>query len=168
MNRAHSAKEAQECLSEAVRYFDNITLDLIYGIPGMDEQKWMRNIQIALSYNIPHISSYALTVEPKTALHSLISRGLVASVDEAMAQKHFEILVDVLESAGFKHYEFSNFGKEGYFSRNNTAYWLGTLYLGIGPSDIVMMEKQGAGMLLITVNILIVFEKVLYHHKLKT
>ena len=134
MNRAHSAKEAQECLSEAVRYFDNITLDLIYGIPGMDEQKWMRNIQIALSYNIPHISSYALTVEPKTALHSLISRGLVASVDEAMAQKHFEILVDVLESAGFKHYEFSNFGKEGYFSRNNTAYWLGTLYLGIGPS----------------------------------
>lgn len=134
MNRAHNANEAKKCLEEATTYFDNISLDLIYGIPGMSNEKWIQNIETALSFDIPHISSYALTVEPKTALHSLIQKGIIAPPEDEVAQEHFEILVEKLEEAGFIHYELSNFGKENYFSKNNSSYWLGKKYLGIGPS----------------------------------
>ena len=134
MNRAHNAGEALKCLEEAVTYFDNISVDLIYGIPGMDNAKWQQNVQMALDLGIPHISSYALTVEPKTALKKLIQTGIVAAPNDEVAQEHFMVLVDLLESNGFIHYELSNFGKEGYFSKNNSAYWLGKKYLGIGPS----------------------------------
>lgn len=134
MNRAHNAGEALKCLQEAVPYFDNISVDLIYGIPGMDNAKWQQNVQTALDLGIPHISSYALTVEPKTALKKLIQTGKVAAPNDEVAQEHFILLVDLLESNGFIHYELSNFGKEGYFSKNNSAYWLGKKYLGIGPS----------------------------------
>lgn len=134
MNRAHNAGEALKCLQEAVTYFDNISVDLIYGIPGMDNAKWQQNVQTALDLGIPHISSYALTVEPKTALKKLIQTGKVAAPNDEVAQEHFMLLVDLLESNGFIHYELSNFGKEGYFSKNNSAYWLGKKYLGIGPS----------------------------------
>ena len=134
MNRAHDSKEAKESLSLASRYFDNISVDLIYGIPGLTDQQWKQNIANALSYNIPHISSYALTVEPKTALESLIKKGKIKNVDEDLAQKQFYILLEELEKVNFVHYELSNFGKEGFFSKNNTAYWLGKSYLGIGPS----------------------------------
>ena len=134
MNRAHNSVEAKKCLELATRYFENISLDLIYGIPGMTNEKWLQNIETALSFGIPHISSYALTVEPKTALHKLIQTGKVASPNDEVAHAHFLILVETLEANGFVHYELSNFGKENYFSRNNSAYWLGKKYLGIGPS----------------------------------
>ncbi|RIV43113.1 radical SAM family heme chaperone HemW [Flagellimonas pelagia] len=134
MNRAHNAQEAENCIEEAVKHFDNITIDLIYGIPGMDHDRWKANIQKALDFRLPHISSYALTVEPKTALEKLIQKGTVPQVDDGQAQEQFHILVDVLEEHGFVNYEISNFGKPGYFSKNNTAYWQGKKYLGIGPS----------------------------------
>ncbi|TBX70634.1 radical SAM family heme chaperone HemW [Flavobacterium silvisoli] len=134
MNRAHNVEEAQKCLEIATRYFDNITIDLIYGMPNMSQEKWLQNIETALSYNIPHISSYALTVEPKTALHSFIQKGIIPKLDDELAQQHFHLLVDKLEENGFIHYELSNFGKEHYFSKNNSSYWLGKKYMGIGPS----------------------------------
>ncbi len=134
MNRAHNSAEAIECLKEATKYFDNISLDLIYGIPGMSNEKWKQNIDTALSFGIPHISSYALTVEPKTALKKLIQTGKIAKPNDEVAEAHFQILVETLEKNGFIHYELSNFGKENYFSKNNSAYWLGKKYIGIGPS----------------------------------
>ncbi len=134
MNRAHNAEEAKTCLSEAARYFDNISIDLIYGIPDLSNKEWIENIETALSFNVPHISCYALTVEPKTALASFIKKGIVKNVDDDLAQEQFHILVETLENKGFVNYELSNFGKPEYFSRNNSAYWQGKLYLGIGPS----------------------------------
>jgi len=134
MNRAHNSAEAKNCLEEATKYFDNISLDLIYGIPGMSNEKWKQNIQTALSFGVSHISSYALTVEPKTALSKLIQTGKIAKPNDDFAQEHFAILVETLEANDFIHYELSNFGKKNYFSKNNSAYWLGKKYIGIGPS----------------------------------
>ncbi len=134
MNRAHNSEEAKACLRFATQYFDNISIDLIYGIPQMSNEKWKQNIETALSYGIPHISSYALTVEPKTALKKLIETGKINAPKDEVAQAHFEILIERLENNGFIHYELSNFGKANYFSKNNSAYWLGKKYLGIGPS----------------------------------
>lgn len=134
MNRAHNANEAKLCLEEATKYFDNISIDLIYGIPDLTNDDWIENIDTALSYKIQHISSYALTVEPKTALESLIKKGVVKNVNDKLAQEQFNILIDKLEGSDFLHYELSNFGKSNYFSKNNTAYWQGKSYLGIGPS----------------------------------
>lgn len=134
MNRAHNADEALQCLKTATQYFDNISIDLIYGMPNMSIEKWRSNVNLALSINIPHISSYALTVEPKTALASLIKKGKIANTDDGLAHEHFLTLVEMLENAGFVHYELSNFGKTEYFSKNNSAYWLGKKYVGIGPS----------------------------------
>ena len=134
MHRAHDSVQAKKCLELATRYFDNISLYLIYGIPGMTNERWRQNIETALSFGIPHISSYALTVEPKTALNKLIQTGKVDAPKDEVAQEHFMILVETLEANGLVHYELSNFGKENYFSRNNSAYWLGKKYLGIGPS----------------------------------
>ena len=134
MNRAHNAEEAIKCLEMATQYFDTISLDLIYGIPGMTNEIWKKNIEIALSFGIPHISSYALTVEPKTALHKLIQTGKIEKPNDELAQEHFSILVEMLEANDFIHYELSNFGKENYFSKNNSSYWLGKKYIGIGPS----------------------------------
>jgi oxygen-independent coproporphyrinogen III oxidase len=134
MNRAHNSAEAKKSLELATKYFDNISVDLIYGIPGLTNQQWLQNIQTVLDLKIPHISSYALTVEPKTALQKMIKQGDVKQPDDAMAQEQFLLLVDTLEANDFIHYELSNFGKENYFSRNNSAYWLGKKYIGIGPS----------------------------------
>ena len=134
MNRAHNSAEAIKCLEIATKYFNNISIDLIYGVPGMSDDKWMQNVEMALSFNVPHISSYALTVEPKTALHSFIQKGIIAMPDDEVAREHFYLLVDKLEDNGFIHYELSNFGKEKYFSRNNSSYWQGKKYTGIGPS----------------------------------
>lgn len=134
MNRAHNSAEAKESLAEAARLFDNITIDLIYGIPGMTDERWRENVQTALSLGIPHVSAYALTVEPRTALRKMVDTGKIASPDDETAARHFSILTQMLADAGFVHYELSNFGKPGYFSKNNTAYWLGKKYLGIGPS----------------------------------
>jgi oxygen-independent coproporphyrinogen-3 oxidase len=134
MNRAHNAEEAKKCLEIATQHFDNISIDLIYGIPNMSNEKWLKNIEIALSFNVPHISSYALTVEPKTALHTFIQKGIIPQPDDEVAAAHFQILVDKLSEKEFIHYELSNFGKENYFSKNNSSYWLGKKYIGIGPS----------------------------------
>jgi len=134
MNRAHNAKEAEDCVSEALKHFDNISIDLIYGIPGMTNERWKQNITKALSFGIPHISSYALTIEPKTALANFIQKGIVPPVEDEVAQEHFNILLEEMEMAGFESYEISNFGKPGYFSKNNTAYWQQKKYIGIGPS----------------------------------
>jgi oxygen-independent coproporphyrinogen-3 oxidase len=134
MNRAHNANEAKACLAEATKYFDNISIDLIYGIPGLSNERWQKNIEAVLSLDIPHISSYALTVEPKTTLKKLIQTGKIAEPNDEVAQEQFQILVDLLQANGFIHYELSNFGKPNYFSKNNSAYWLGKKYLGIGPS----------------------------------
>ena len=134
MNRAHNAKEAKSSLSLAIRYFDNITIDLIYGIPNMSNQRWKENLQIAFGFGINHISSYALTVEPKTALASFIKQGKYPNTDETVAKAHFDILVAETTKNGFIHYEISNFGKPNYFSKHNTSYWQGKKYIGIGPS----------------------------------
>ncbi|WP_373516233.1 radical SAM family heme chaperone HemW [Pricia sp.] len=134
MNRAHSAEEAENSIRQAKKYFDTISIDLIYGIPDMSNARWKQNIEKALSFDIPHISSYALTVEPNTALANFIKKGIVKNVDDEVAEVHFHILSETLEAAGFESYEISNFGKQGYFSRNNTAYWQQKKYIGIGPS----------------------------------
>ena len=134
MNRAHSAEEAKKCLEEATAQFDNITIDLIYGIPNMSLEKWDENLQMAFNFGVNHISSYALTVEPKTALDSFIKKGTYPPIDENLALQHFNHLITETEKKGFIHYEISNFGKQDYFSKHNTSYWQGKSYLGIGPS----------------------------------
>ncbi len=92
MNRAHNSKEAKECLSMATRYFDNITVDLIYGVPNMSNERWKENLQIAFDFGVNHISSYALTVEPKTVLDSFVKNGKYPAPDETVAKEHFDIL----------------------------------------------------------------------------
>jgi len=144
MNRAHNAKEAKRCLQLATQYFDNISLDLIYGIPNSTNTEWLDNIQTALSFGVPHISSYALTVEPKTALASFIAKGVIDNVDDDLAHEQFHILIEQLNQAGFDHYELSNFGKKGFYSKNNSAYWLSKPYLGIGPSAHSFNGEQRA------------------------
>ncbi|MDO3693403.1 radical SAM family heme chaperone HemW [Wenyingzhuangia sp. chi5] len=134
MNRAHSSQEVKQCLQTATQYFDNITIDLMYGIPGLSNEEWKQNIQQALDFGISHISSYALTVEEGTALDNFIKKGKYPAIDESLAAQHFDILVDTLIQAGFDHYEISNFGKPNFYSKHNTSYWLGKWYLGFGPS----------------------------------
>ncbi|WP_027065064.1 radical SAM family heme chaperone HemW [Maribacter sp. Hel_I_7] len=134
MNRAHNALEAEKCLQLASEYFDNISIDLIYGMPNMTLERWKRNIDKALGFGIPHISSYALTVEPKTALAKFVENGLIIPATDEETQEHFNLLNEILISAGFDCYEISNFGKPGYYSKNNSAYWQQKKYIGIGPS----------------------------------
>lgn len=134
MNRVHTANQAIAFLEEATNLFENITLDLIYGIPNMSNERWIKNIEKALSFGIPHLSAYALTVEHKTALYNFIKKGKIPPTNDLQAREQFYLLKELLESEGFIHYELSNFGKEGYFSRNNTAYWQQKKYMGIGPS----------------------------------
>ena len=142
MNRAHNAQEAINCLTEATHYFKNISVDLIYGIPGLSNKQWKKNIDMVLSSGIKHISSYALTVEPKTALESLIKKGMIEDVSDLQAQEQFYILVEELSKHNFTHYELSNFAKDGAFSINNSSYWQGKSYLGIGPSAHSFDGKQ--------------------------
>lgn len=134
MNRAHNADEALASIKDSKEQFDNISIDLIYGVPGMSNERWKQNLETALSLNIPHLSCYALTVEPKTALESFIKKGIVPPVEDALAAAHYESLRKTTKKAGYENYEFSNFGKEGFHSQNNTAYWQGKPYLGVGPS----------------------------------
>ena len=142
MNRAHTSAEAKKSLSEATRHFDNITIDLIYGIQNMTNERWKENLEIAFDFGINHISSYALTVEPKTALATFIRQGKYPNVSEEEALEHFNILMDKTSNHGFIQYEISNFGKKDYFSKHNTSYWQGKPYLGIGPSAHSFDGKQ--------------------------
>ena len=134
MNRSHTASEAMASISLAKKYFENISIDLIYGIPGMSASRWSQNLQMAFDLKVPHLSCYALTVEPRTALENFIKKGIVSPVEDEVAKAHYEILLTETKMRGYENYEFSNFGKKGYHSRNNTAYWQGKSYLGVGPS----------------------------------
>lgn len=134
MNRAHDRNQALASLETVCSYFDNVSIDLIYGIPGLDVNAWKTNLEQAFEFPIQHISSYALTVEPKTALDHFIRKGKCEAPDEEQARIHFEILMEESAKRDFIHYEVSNFAKTGFFSRHNTSYWQGKPYLGIGPS----------------------------------
>lgn len=135
MNRAHNAAEASRCIELAqAAGFNNLTIDLIYGSPTMSHAQWAENIQQVLDYNIPHISCYCLTVEPKTALAHFVATGQSKPVDEAQAAQQFQYLMAQLSNAGYAHYEISNFAKPGKYAVHNSNYWLGKHYLGIGPS----------------------------------
>jgi len=134
MNRSHSSNQAIDCIKSASKYFDNISVDLIYGIPGLDNSRWKENIEILISNNIPHISAYALTVEPKTALKKYIDNGIIAPIDDSQSQEQFYILLDILENHNYENYELSNFAKNKLYSVNNSAYWTRKNYIGIGPS----------------------------------
>ena len=142
MNRAHDAEEAEKCLEYASQYYNNITIDLIYGVPNMSIEKWQANLDKAFSFGVNHISSYALTVEPKTALVTFIAKGNYPPIDEDLALQHFNHLVAETQKQGFVHYEISNFGKPNFFSKHNTSYWQGKSYIGIGPSAHSFSQTQ--------------------------
>lgn len=135
MNRRHNAQHAIEVVPMAkVAGFDNITIDLIYGIPGQSEEEWEYNLKTALSLDVQHISSYHLSIEPKTVFGNKQKRGLFRQIDDAASEKLYRILEEQLCNAGFEHYEVSNFARPGYYSKHNTAYWTYEKYIGIGPS----------------------------------
>jgi len=134
MNRAHNAAEAKKCLEIATTYFDNITIDLMFGMPTMSVAQWRQNLQTAFGFGIKHLSCYALTVEPKTALEHFINKGSHPPMDDELAAKHFEVLLQETATQGLTHYETCSFGHPDYFSRHNTSYWLGKTYMGVGPS----------------------------------
>lgn len=134
MNRAHNSDEAYHSIQLAKKYFDNISIDLIYGIPDMTAERWLKNMETVFELDVPHVSCYALTVEPQTALAKFIEKKIIKPVDDAVAREHYDLLHQQMTQHGFDNYEFSNFGKPGYYSQNNMAYWTGKNYLGIGPS----------------------------------
>lgn len=135
MNRVHNAAQAKQVFSMArTAGFDNFTVDLIYGIPGLTDEKWEYNINWVLEQGITHLSCYALTVEPNTPLHKLIRTQQKQDVDAAQQSRQFIQLMDTMEHKGWEHYEISNFAKPGHRSRHNSAYWQGVPYLGLGPS----------------------------------
>lgn len=135
MNRAHNAKEAIESIKHAKHIgFENLSIDLIYGTPNLDNKAWKENILLALDLGVNHISSYCLTVETKTALSHFIENGKIASLSEEQAAQQFDILIETLEQNGFEQYEISNFANEGKYAVHNTNYWMNKPYIGIGPS----------------------------------
>lgn len=134
MNRAHNANEAVESLKIASQYFDNISIDLMYGMPQMSVERWRENLKVALDLGIKHMSCYALTVEPKTALEHFIKTSKHPPMNDALAASHFQVLIEDTQKAGLTHYEVCSFGTPEYFSQHNTSYWLGKPYLGVGPS----------------------------------
>tara|TARA_B100000780_G_scaffold63375_1_gene41273 strand:+ start:4163 stop:5290 length:1128 start_codon:yes stop_codon:yes gene_type:complete len=135
MNRAHTSSEALNSIKMCKEAgLDNITIDLIYGTPGMDENAWLENLHTAFELNIPHISSYALTVEEKTALYYQILKNKTPDVDEQQSVLQFEVLMAEMKRNGYEQYEISNFCKEGAYSRHNSSYWKKDNYLGLGPS----------------------------------
>lgn len=135
MKRIHTASEAQRCIAEAQDAgFSNISIDLIYGTPTMTDAAWLKNIEKALDSQATHLSTYALTVEPKTELHYQIQSKKIPSLDEEKQVRQYALVARITAAEGFVQYEVSNFGKEEYFSRHNTNYWKGLPYLGIGPS----------------------------------
>ncbi len=135
MNRAHNATLAEACIHLAHEAgFDNLTIDLIYGTPTLTDEQWKHNVYKALSLGITHLSCYALTVEPKTALADMIRKHKIEDVSADKQGHHFELLMQWMKDAGWEHYEISNFAKPGHRSRHNSSYWKGASYLGLGPS----------------------------------
>ena len=134
MNRAHNAEQATQALRGALEYFPNLTADLIYGTPGLTDAQWIQNIETLTQLQVPHISAYALTVEPKTPLDKQIRLQQKPATDSEQQARQFLIGMDKLRNAGYEHYEISNFAKPGHHSKHNSSYWKGIPYLGIGPS----------------------------------
>ncbi|NGF57278.1 radical SAM family heme chaperone HemW [Parapusillimonas sp. SGNA-6] len=135
MNRAHNAQEADASIKRVQDAgFENITCDLIYGYPLLTDEKWNSNIQRLVDLQVPHISSYSMTVEKKTALAHFIRQGKSAPIDEEQSAEQMLVLMDTLTQYGYEHYEISNFAKKGMYAQHNTNYWKGKHYLGIGPS----------------------------------
>ena len=135
MNRAHTVDEAMKCVSLAQKAgIDNITVDLIYGLPNLSMEEWHNHIQTVIDFGVPHVSAYCLTIENKTALESMVRKGKVNPASEDQQSEQFTILTEMLTENGFEHYEISNFGKPGYESRHNSNYWKGEWYIGVGPS----------------------------------
>ncbi len=135
MNRSHNGMQAEIVIQNAYKAgFENLTIDLIYGIPGLSDEAWKNTLEKAMGFGIKHISSYCLTVEKKTALAHLIAKGTYANPDEEQAARQFEILTQTLLTGGFEHYEISNFAKNGAYSLHNSNYWKGATYIGIGPA----------------------------------
>ena len=135
MNRAHSATQSFSAIESAkLEGFNNISIDLIYGVPGMSDSQWRSNLEHAKALDVPHLSSYALTVEPSTALYKMIQQKKAADVDDNLQEIQFSILSDWAERTGYEQYEISNLAKPGMRSRHNSSYWQGKKYLGLGPS----------------------------------
>ncbi len=135
MNRAHNANEAENCVRIAQQLgFNNITIDLIYGLPKTDLHYWQNQIEKAINLGVNHISAYCLTIEPKTVFGSQFKKGKLNPATDDKSNAEFELLIKVLKKNGFEQYEISNFAKKGYISKHNSSYWLGEQYIGIGPS----------------------------------
>ncbi len=135
MNRAHNSGEADSCIKRAQDAgFENLSIDLIYGYPLLSDRKWQDNIRQALGYQVPHISAYSMTVEPRTALASAIRRGKDVPPSDEQSAAQFSSLIEKLGGAGYEHYEISNYALSGHYAVHNTNYWRGVSYLGIGPS----------------------------------
>ena len=135
LGRRHDSRHAMQVLEDLKHTdFEKITLDLIYGMPTLTEEKWNKNLDIFFSTDITHLSAYALTVEPKTILGQRIEKGELQSVSEEETIRHYNILVERTKENGFEHYEISNFAKEGFRSQHNSIYWRDEKYLGLGPS----------------------------------
>ncbi|MDG1434443.1 MAG: radical SAM family heme chaperone HemW [Saprospiraceae bacterium] len=135
MNRAHNVKEAESCIQNAQSLgFNNLTVDLIYGSPSTSNEQWRRNVQKLFDFEIPHLSCYCLTIEPGTALDHFVKRGKAQPVDDEKSAHQFEVLMQMMESNNYHHYEISNFAKPGNYARHNSNYWSGVSYLGVGPS----------------------------------
>lgn len=135
LNRAHSAQQALNCIKLAREYgFPDLTIDLIYGIPTLDNLHWLDNLETFAELQLPHLSAYALTVEPRTPLHLQIEKGEVKPVDEKQSSEQFNILMQFMEENRYLHYEISNFCLPGHFAKHNLSYWKGIDYLGFGPS----------------------------------
>jgi putative oxygen-independent coproporphyrinogen III oxidase len=135
LNRRHDSVQAATALKRTLDAgFKNVTIDLIYGIPGMSQSEWASNLEYSFSFDIKHLSAYHLTIEPGTVFGKMLEKGLLTEIDENDSAAQFNILVERAESAGFIQYEISNFGKPGYFSIHNSNYWKQVNYLGLGPS----------------------------------
>jgi oxygen-independent coproporphyrinogen-3 oxidase len=135
MNRAHSAIEAVNSIEIAQSVgFDNITIDLIYGIPGLSNEEWLNQLNQMIALNVQHLSAYCLTIESNTVFGSWQKSGKLVANEDYKSLEQFQILMDFAEENGFEQYEISNFAKKGFIAKHNSAYWLGTPYMGIGPS----------------------------------
>ncbi|MFK7923917.1 MAG: radical SAM family heme chaperone HemW [Bacteroidia bacterium] len=135
MNRSHSAEQALHCITDAQKAgFDNISTDLIFGLPGSDQAIWQEQLSQAIDLGVQHLSLYALTVEEKTALAHQVKQGQTRIPDDPLFTEQFLYAHEHLEAAGYEHYELSNYALPGYRSQHNSAYWQGKPYLGIGPS----------------------------------
>ncbi len=135
MNRSHTLQQGTDAVRLAqVHGFTNISIDLIYGLPGLANEQWMEHLERGLSLNVQHISSYCLTIEPKTALLNHVQKGVLERPSEDQQSEQFEIMVSVLQKSGFEQYEISNFAKDEHYAKHNSAYWNLTKYIGVGPS----------------------------------